>query len=265
MRGCIRRGASSPPGILLDCNEGSQSCIHSAVIQKCVSASRPILIVPSARAYMAYWLGWHDQKTYRIGKKKKEEGNLAQGDARVFWRTQCGPEPFSFSLFGCCSWWSHPCEKKRREKRSAGQLSKSILRDAVASAHRKGHSFVWDLVAEEEEEKTDRCQVGGKGVKEAPNWAWNAVRQHRVFWVMDSTLRPVSWRNVSRQLASSAPPSAPVAWRLPVFQQLVIHCLLLASKAHVMGCQLVQSTIDAPSKITFLSFLPIVGKNCWAY
>ena len=156
---------------------------------------------------------------------------------------------------------------KKREERNA-QLGNCQNRYCVTQSLQhteKGTHLFGILLPKKKKKKTDRCQVGGKGVKEAPNWAWNAVRQHRVFWVMDSTLRPVSWRNVSRQLASSAPPSAPVAWRLPVFQQLVIHCLLLASKAHVMGCQLVQSTIDAPSKITFLSFLPIVGKNCWAY
>ena len=101
--------------------------------------------------------------------------------------------------------------RKKKKERNA-QLGNCQNRYCVTqSLQHTENSFVWDLVAEEEEEKTDRCQVGGKGVKEAPNWAWNAVRQHRVFWVMDSTLRPVSWRNVSRQLASSAPPSAPVA------------------------------------------------------
>ena len=157
-----------------------------------------------------------------------------------------------------------PAKKKERNAQLSNCQNRYCVTQSLQHTEKGTHLF-GILLPKKKKKKTDRCQVGGKGVKEAPNWAWNAVRQHRVFWVMDSTLRPVSWRNVSRQLASSAPPSAPVAWRLPVFQQLVIHCLLLASKAHVMGCQLVQSTIDASSKITFLSFLPIVGKNCWAY
>ena len=97
--GLYKKGASSPPGILLDCNEGSQSCIHSAVIQKCVSASRPILIVPSARAYMAYWLGWHDQKTYRIGKKKKRRRKSgAGGCSRLLTHTMWARTVFVLSI-----------------------------------------------------------------------------------------------------------------------------------------------------------------------
>ena len=142
-------------------------------------------------------------------KKRRRRKSGAGGCSRLLTHTMWARTVFVLSIRLLLLVISSLRKKKKERNAQLGNCQNRYC--VTQSLQHTENSFVWDLVAEEEEEKTDRCQVGGKGVKEAPNWAWNAVRQHRVFWVMDSTLRPVSWRNVSRQLASSAPPSAPVA------------------------------------------------------